>query len=828
MHVFPRSIESKLGFDVLRKRLDELSLSELGRDRLGAMRLSSDRSWVQGELERVNEFQRALRFDDPIPLRGIIDVRSVIRRAVPEGAILPPEDFDDLRQTLVAARRLRDYFERRRVKYSRLHQVGSQIIAMPDLERRIDDTVDPDGRVRDSASPELRRLRRLIIQRQAELRETLQRELRKAMKGGHATEEQPTIRNGRMVIPVRSEARRKIEGFVQDTSASGQTVYIEPTACLNLNNEVRELEGEERREVERILREITADVHNRIEDIRENTRVLAAFDLLQAKARLSNETGAVVPSLNSEGILEIIAARNPVLQLHFRSASSGESPKGEDVARTVVPLDLSLGRDFHTLVITGPNAGGKTVAMKTVGLFAVMVSYGLPIPVDEKSEFSVFDDLLVDIGDEQSIEEDLSTFSSHVSNLKRMLEKANDRTLVLIDEAGTGTDPAEGGALAQAVLEELTQLRSRTIVTTHHGTLKVFAYETAGVENGSMQFDQSTLSPTYHFQRGVPGSSYAFEIARRMGLDDSILERARELTGEQKTALEDLVTAFESKTQELDSRLAAAAEEIRQANHEREQFHNRAEKLRREREDIRRQALEEAERIVSSANARIERTIREIREAEAEREATRTARQNLEHFKDDVAGRLEDALLSRQENQETEDEILADAKAPKPVQNSSDGEHVRQSVHVGDQVVLDEGSTAAEVLEIEGEEAVISLGSMRVRTDIGRLRKVGGKRRQQVRVGRIEQGAGGISSLSMRGRVDLRGYRVDEAVNAVMRLIDEAMTTNLEDVEILHGTGTGALRQAIHEYLAEREEVVAFAEAPLNQGGAGVTRVKLM
>ncbi len=830
MHIFPKSVESKLGFDVLRARLDELMLSEMGRDGLTAMRLSRDRGWIQAELERVAELQQAIRFDDPLPLHRIVDVREAARRAAPEGAMLGPEELFDLRQALVTSRRLHDYFGKRREKYARLRDVASRMMPLPDLEDRIDGIVDAEGRIRDDASPELRRLRRLIVQRQSALRETLQKELRKAMSGGHATEEQPTIRNGRMVIPVRAEAKRKIEGFVQDTSASGQTVYIEPAACLDLNNEVRELEGEERREVERILREVTAEVRMNLDPIRENTRVLGAFDLLQAKARLCNDLDAEVPDLNADGIIDIVDGRNPVLVLHFRalreraSSNAGSRPgttddeavAGQARRREVVPLNLSLGRDYRTLIITGPNAGGKTVAMKTVGLFALMISYGLPLPVDSRSAFSVFDELLVDLGDEQSIEEDLSTFSSHVSNLKRMLRKAGDRTLVLIDEAGTGTDPAEGGALAQAVLETLTRLGARTIATTHHGTLKVFAHENEGVENGSMEFDQETLSPTYRFQPGVPGSSYAFEIASRIGLDGDILKRARGLVGEQKTSLEDLITTFESRTQELESKIARADEELRQATHERERYSQRAEKIKREREEIRRQALEEAERIVASANARIERTIRQIKEAEAERGATREAREELEAFREEI-GRGEGG-----KEEEEGDGGVVEREVVRPERVMVAG-----AIDVGDQVVLDDGATAAEVLEIDNGEAVISFDSMRLRADVSRLRKVGGKRKQQVRIGRIEKTGGEMSSLQAQSRVDLRGRRVDEAIDAVRTLIDEALVANLSKLEILHGKGTGALRQAIHEYLAQRDEVESFEEAPWNQGGAGVTYVKL-
>ncbi|MEX0599241.1 MAG: Smr/MutS family protein [Rhodothermales bacterium] len=618
---------------------------------------------------------------------------------------------------------------------------------------------------------------------------------------------------------------------------------------------MRELEGEERREVDRILREVTSAVRVHVEDIREGLRALAVFDLLQAKARFANDLDAVVPDLNVEGVIDIIDGRNPVLMFHFRdlgATARDTAATARDTAATardaaanardVVPLNLRLGDDYRTLVITGPNAGGKTVAMKTVGLFAMMLGHGLPVPVDEKSSFGIFQQLYVDIGDEQSIEEDLSTFSSHVSNLKTMLANAGSDSLVLIDEAGTGTDPAEGGALAQAVLERLTERDARTIATTHHGTLKVFAHEKDGVENGSMEFDQSTLSPTYRFQPGIPGSSYAFEIAQRIGLDETILERARELVGEQKTALEELITTFESRTQELDAKLAEAEDVARRARNERDQFRRKAEKLDREREAIRHQALKEAERIVGEANARIEKTIREIKEAEAEREATKGAREELASFREDLDQRLAEPESESDVGSEPASEFDgrserpgADSErvAPRPGQTASGPEPpempkpVGGSIEVGDQVVLDDGSTAAEVLEIEDDEAVISLNSMRLRTALDRLQKVGGKRKQQVQLGTVEQSGGEMTALTARSRIDLRGRRVHEAIEEVTRLIDEALVSNLSDIEILHGKGTGALRQAIHEYLAEREDVVSFEEAPWDQGGAGVTYVHL-
>lgn len=801
MNVFPASASDKLGFEVLRDRLASLVRGPLGRERVARMRPSSRLDRVRTELGRVSEMQDALQFDDPVPLDGIHDLSDLLARSAPDGARLEPEDLTDLLAVLRTTRRLQAYLLARRDRYPQLAGVAERLVPVRELEEHIGRVITPDGTVSDDASPELARLRRQLLRRQAALRDSVLRALRDAVGQGYATEEQPTLRSGRMVIPVRAEARRKVRGFVHDTSATGQTVYIEPAESLDLNNEVRELESAERREVARILRELTDDIRRHRDAIRDNQQVLATFDLLQAKARLAILLEAAVPHLSEDGVLDVRKARNPVLQLHFM-----EEPDG----RAVVPLTLTLGKDYRTLVITGPNAGGKSVAMKTVGLLVLMLAHGLPVPADPASRFSLFDRLLVDIGDQQSIEEDLSTFSSHVTHLRHMVAEADERTLVLIDEAGTGTDPAEGGGLAQAVLERLTEAGARTLVTTHHGALKVFAHEHPHVENGSMQFDQQTLSPTYVFQAGVPGSSYAFEIARRIGLDDAILARARDLIGSQRTALEDLIASFQARNQELAERLVRLEAAEAEARQLRARYEDRLSRIREETDALRARAVAEAERIVEGANARIEKAVRDIREARAEPGVTRTAREDVAAVRKDLQGKKQ-ALEKKRKRRK---KARSKTSSPGPLS-------------VGDQVVLDDGQTRGEVLELTDREAVIVRGTLRLRVKRDRLTRVGGPRRQEVAVRQVRQGPADLAALHARQRIDVRGYRVDEALAEVTRLLDQALSAGIDRVEILHGKGTGALRLAIQEYLAAAPEVASFEEAPWEQGGPGVTLVSL-
>lgn len=805
MDVFPASAREKLGFDHVLALLGDLLISAAGRDRLDDLQPERSADRLEVELRRVTELQEVVRFDDPVPFEPMPDIRRHLRLAMPEGAYLEGEHLVEVAEHVRTSRLLRAYFARRRSKYPELVTTASRLTEIRDVEESISKAINPDGSVRDDASAELRRIRSLIRRRQAELRETLMRELRRAIGEGWATEEQPTIRNGRMVIPVRAEARRKLQGFVQDTSASGHTVYIEPAASLDLNNELRELHGAQRREVERILQDLTARLRSEKDAFHGNVEALAAFDVLQAKARFGIRFDALAPRLGPDRVIRIVNGRNPVLEMHFQRTLSSDEAR-----RRIVPLTLALGDNYRTLVITGPNAGGKTIAMKTIGLFVLMVAHGIPVPADESTQIPLFGALLVDIGDQQSIEEDLSTFSSHVSNLRTMLERTAPDALLLIDEAGTGTDPDEGSALAQAALERFNKSGARTIVTTHHGRLKAFAHDQDGVENGSMEFDRETLSPTYRFVEGVPGSSYAFEIARRTGLQPDTLERARELTGARRSGLEDLIAEFEERNQELEKLRSSAQLEHDRARRELTTFQEKRIKLDREREAIRRQALEEAERVVSGANARVERTIREIREAQADREATRKARQKLEEFRDNL-----------------EDKQAEARPAPKPQSSPAKPESIGGDVRIGDQVVVDDGATAAEVLEMHGNEAVVALGSMRLRVGLDRLTRVGGKRKQQVTVSRVAGPESGIAATTARTRVDLRGSRVDEALAEVQRLLDEALQTNQNRLELLHGKGTGALREAIRDYLSQAPEVASFEEAPWNEGGAGVTYVSL-
>ncbi len=821
--LYPPDADRRLGFDTIRERLVGLARTPYGRDRLTSLGPSADPALVRGRLARAGEMADLVQAGDGPPIREIDRLETVLRRVQPKDAVADGDDLLAVRRVLEAGRRLHDYHHRLREAAPALWDIAARVVVLKELEDRIGHTIGDDGRVRDDASPELLRISRQLAARQGQLRETLLAALRDAVSKGYATEEQPTIRGGRAVIPVRAEAKRKVQGFVHDVSATGQTVYIEPASVLDLNNEIREIELERGREVRRILQLLSGHVRHHRRDIEQTLDAVGHLDALAAVGRLSAELKALAPEVGEGGPLRLVRARHPVLVLRVQEAAA--RPEGErpaSVPDAVVPLDLALGDDAHTLVITGPNAGGKSVALKTVGLLSLMTAHGLPIPADPGTRVPLFTRVFVDLGDQQSIQDDLSTFTSHLTNVRRMLEEADDRSLCLVDEAGTGTDPAEGGALAEAFLRRLTTRGTLTVATTHIGALKAFAHDTPDVENGSMEFDRASLRPTYRFRAGIPGSSYAFEIADRVGLDRPVVRDARRLVGEGKSRLEDLIAEFEERSAESARQLAEAEERRREAERVQKDYEQRLDRLRADADNRRAQALAEAEKILAEANATVENTVREIKEAAAEREATQQAREKLEEARQRVE-RHKTKVDRRQKKRAT-----VTAKPPTP--------EATGPIAVGDRVRLDDADAVGEVIELNGNEVVLALGALTSRVKLSRVTKVGGPSRASNRRGAVVrppgparrgEDAGTMALSTAHVRIDLRGARVDEALSRVQRFVDEALVGGVPSVEILHGKGTGALRQAIHEQLAARPDIASFAVAPPDRGGDGVTVVDL-
>ncbi|HTO93320.1 MAG TPA: endonuclease MutS2 [Bacteroidota bacterium] len=777
----------KLEFDKVRQRVLRYASSEPGRESLASMGVMATRGDIVVALAQVTEMKRLLEQDEPLPLEGIHPLAGALGKSAVEGMTLLPRELLHVSLLLKAARLTRAFAARRKEDFPLIWQIADPLRADKVLEFNIDHAVDEGGGVRPDASRELLTVRRSIADRYEDLRRRLAGILRNVAELGFSQDDIITTREGRMVIPVKAEHKHRVPGFIHSASASGATVFIEPTETLELNNEIRSLQFQEQREIERILRELTAQVSAARGDLAADLDILAGLDDLQARAKYSIEILGVEPEIREDAPLAVRGGRHPLLLMSH----------GYD--RTV-PLDMDLGGEAVTLLISGPNAGGKSVAMKTVGLLVAMAQCGLHVPAAHGTVLRVFRSCFVDIGDEQSIENDLSTFSSHLGALKEIAAGADRASLVLIDEIGAGTDPSEGGAIAAALLEELTRRGAVTIATTHQGALKVFAHETPGVSNGAMEFDLATLTPTYRFRPGVPGSSYALEMASRLGFAPGLMRRARERLGGEHAKLETLIVELEEATQKARAELAGAAEARRSGEELSREYGEKIAKLGAETREVRRKAAEEAARIVAEANAAIERSVREIRETNAAKETVRRVR-------DDVA-RLHGEIEAVQREAQPERPARIEPLAP------------------GSSVTIEGGSDTGEVLEIspDGKHATVIFGAVKMRVPVGSLRL--SRKRPSTALHpmtdlRTEKPG------AVHQDLDIRGMTGDEALPLVDKFIDDAVLAGLGRIDIIHGKGTGALRKKVSDFLASHPRVRAFRLGEWNEGGTGATVVEL-
>jgi DNA mismatch repair protein MutS2 len=776
----------KLEFDKIRQRVVRYAASDAGRQSAAAMAPSFSASEVRAELSKVSELKRLLEEEGELPLSGIHDVAAAINKSAVEGAQLLGPDLSRISSTLRAARLTKTFIAKRRDHFPLLWTIAEQLHTDKVLEYNIDQAIDDSGAVRATASRELQTIRRSIAERYDQLRKRLEGILKNVSDLGFSQDDIITTREGRMVIPVKVEHKYHVPGFIHSASASGATVFIEPTETLELNNDIRSLHFQEQREVDRILKALMLQVRELRDPLLVNTLVLSQIDLLHAKAKYSIEILGVEPVVHDRGPIRLRQARHPVLLMTHGLTGT-------------VPLDLDLGDSYNTLVISGPNAGGKSVALKAVGLLVLMAQAGLHIPASAESSLRIVRSFFVDIGDEQSIENDLSTFSSHLENLKEIAGKADEATLVLIDEIGTGTDPAEGGAIAAAMLEHLTRRGALTIATTHHGALKVFAHETEGIENGAMEFDQDTLSPTYRFKGGIPGSSYALEMAARLGFSESMLERSRRLLGNQQTKLENLIVELEATTQRHRKDLAELLSEKERVDELVARYESKIASQAKELKEVKRKALEEAEQIIQKANAAIEHTVKEIREGGAEKKVVQEARRQVGILKDEIT--KSHAEVSRPEAEETRHPTIGNTVK------------IRGSAESGE----------VENVSADGRTALVAFGSVKMKVPL--LDLVFAERTSEPAKQEFVQSRERLAELTQG--LDLRGMTGEEAIPLVDKFLDDAFLAGLHRVDIIHGKGTGALGKKVREFLAQHPRVRSYHIAEWNEGGTGATVVEL-
>ena len=823
-------------------------LSSLGKERVEEIHFSTDVAEINEWMEQIREFRMLQGSGKSMPMQFFFDVREAVARLRIEGTHLEESELYDLQRSLTTINDIVVFIRNEEeLDLSALRRVTEDIVTFPDLIRRIGQILDKFGRIRDDASPELARIRKELARAEGSVSRTLWNILRGAQSEGLVEKDvTPTLRDGRLVIPVSPGMKRKIQGIVHDESATGKTVFIEPTEVVEANNRIRELEAAERQEVIRILTEFSKEVRPHIGEITASYSLLATIDMIRAKAEMAEHIGGIELQVEDTPLIDWTQAKHPLLMMSLRK-------QGKDV----VALDIELRGERREergernvgriLIISGPNAGGKSVCLKTTGLLQYMIQCGLSVPMSERSHAGVFRNILMDIGDEQSLENDLSTYSSHLLNMKNMIRVADENTLILIDEFGTGTEPQIGGAIAESVLKQFWNQKTLAVITTHYQNLKHFAEDHEGVVNGAMLYDRHEMRPLFQLEIGRPGSSFAIDIARKIGLPEVVINDATEIVGSEYIQsdkyLQDIVRDkryWESKRQAIHQHEKTMQQTI--ARYE-EKMHE----IESERKKIIKSAKEQAEELLRESNRQIENTIREIRESQAEKEITQIVREELREFEKHVTG-LEGGLMSdddfnkklrqieeRKKRKEKRKEEKKDSRGREGAlvrgyEKSNEAKHDGDDVTIGATVRMKGLTTVGKIEAIDGKTATVIFGDVRTRVKTDRLEVAEAPKEKAVPMGRISKLAReAIDSrkLNFHQDLDIRGMRGDEALNEVMHFIDDAILVGMSPVRILHGKGNGILRQLIRDYLSTVPNVTRFRDEHVQFGGAGITVVEL-
>ncbi len=879
--IYPSNYEQKIGFDEIRRMLKGHCQSTLGQEKVDEIAFSDNGGVVNEQMEQVREMRRLMQAQEKPEMNYFFDVRESVARIRLENTHLEENELWDLRRSLETIGIIvtflnksqsgaeREGFEPSEYLYPALHRMAADVQTFPAMIRRIDSILDKFGRIKDSASMTLAGIRHDMEQTAGSISRTLYTILHAAQRDGLVNQDAaPTLRDGRLMIPVAPGLKRKINGIVHDESATGKTVFIEPAEVVEANNRVRQLEAEERREVIRILTVFTDEVRPHVKEILDSYQFLATIDLIYAKTQLAQQTKAFEPQVENRPHLDWIRAVHPLLQLSL-----------EKQGKNVVPLDIMLSGEKQEvsgekqevsgekqevrgerkpssgrlLIISGPNAGGKSVCLKTVGLLQYMLQCGLPIPIGDRSTTGLFHHILIDIGDEQSIENDLSTYSSHLMNMKQMMKMADAHTLLLIDEFGSGTEPTIGGAIAEAMLKQFWKKQAFGVITTHYQNLKHFAEDHPGVINGAMLYDRHEMQALFQLAIGQPGSSFAIEIARKTGIPEEVIKEASDIVGsdyiQSDKYLQDIVRDkryWEGKRQTIHQHEKSLESKINR-------YEDELTEIDRQRKEILRKAKEEAEELLRESNKKIENAIREIREAQAEKERTRLVREELNTFKeelaeidtkdnDEVIARKIRQLQERKERREKRKlEKAQKAANPTATVAVSKPAEAEKPIAAGDTVRIKGLTSVGEVESTDGKMAVVIFGGMKTKMRADRLEHAEKPKsqlsKQEERNSNIAGSYGVVSrdtrdvidnrKLNFKQDIDVRGMRGDEAINAITYFIDDAILVGVSRVRILHGTGTGVLRQLIRQYLATVPNVSHFRDEHVQFGGAGITVVDL-
>ena len=827
--IYPDNFEQKIDFVRIREAVKNNCLGEVGRWLVSQMRFMTKFADVRNRLTEVSEFMQIIQNQIEIPTDFFFDLRTLFDKMRIEGSFAEAEEIFNLYRSLSTAKAIVRLLtkDENAERYPMLSKIASNILIHKFVTDSIEHIMNKQGAIRDTASPELAQIRREQAEKQAAASRLIRHIIADAQQEGWVDPDATlAIRDGRLVIPISASQKRRIQGIVHDESATGKTSYIEPAPVVELNNAISELEAAERREIVRILKTLTNNLRPYTDDLDDAMMFLGIIDFIRAKARYALQIDASVPLLTNEPIIDWRNARHPILLSVFKEEN-----------RTLVPLNIALNTDSRILVISGPNAGGKSVCLKTVGLVQYMLQCGLPVPMETSSQMGIFGNLFIDIGDEQSIDNDLSTYSSHLQNMKHFVRNADARTLILIDEFGTGTEPMLGGAIAEAILTKLNSQKVFGVITTHYTNLKHFAASHDGIVNGAMLYDTNRMEPMFVMEMGKPGSSFAFEIAYKIGLPQDVIDDARSKVGEEHLNFDKHLREiardkyyWERKREnirKIERRLEEMMETEKRELDEAKQFHK---------ESIQK-SKEEAKRIISDSNKLIENTIRQIKESQADKQKTKEIRQKVEDFKqksEQVTNAEEERILQKIKKLRERENRVKSAKTKQNTQLKAADvvEERERDFTIGMPVRIDGQTTIGELMELNEKTAVVAFDSMYVTVDASRLQHISDdekrKIRRSVRQGGLQQSYEmNERRLKFKPGLDVRGMRADEAVSRVAAFIDEAVMVGAFEVKILHGKGNGILRHVVREYLQTVDIVSNIHDEHVDFGGAGITVVEL-
>jgi len=838
--IYPQHFEQKIGFAEIRQLLNNHCLSSLGRSRVEQMTFLTNADEIRLRHQQIQEFRRIMAEETELPEQDFFDLRPTIQRIRIEGVHLDEKELNTLYLSLRTLHSwikiLRNEEEEEKPLYPALHKLTEGVFTFNAVTKRAEQILDRYGRISDNATPELANIRQELRRHEGSVSRTLNKILKAAQAEGWVDKDVvPTLRDGRLVIPAAPAMKRKLKGIIHDESSTGKTVFIEPAEVVEVNNHIRELEAEEKREVIRILKDFTELLRPNIPELVRGYEFLADIEFVRAKALLAQQISGISPQIEKSPHIDWTLAQHPLLALTLKKQG-----------KKVVPLEIELNKKQRILVISGPNAGGKSVCLKTVGLLQYMLQCGLAVPMGENSKCGIFKDIFIDIGDEQSIEDDLSTYSSHLLNMKNMMRSCNPHSLLLIDEFGGGTEPTIGGAIAEAVLRRFVKQEAYGVITTHYQNLKHFAEDTPGVVNGAMLYDRHRMEALFQLQIGNPGSSFAVEIARKIGIPEEVIADATEIVGQDYVNADKYLLDITRDKRYWEGKRQTIHSQEKQMESTIQRYENEMTDLKEKRKEIIREAKKQAEQILQESNAIVEKTIREIKEAQAEKTRTRKARQEIDDFRarleeeqrhehdlmiERKMQQIQDRRKRKQERKEQQQKTPATASSGTPVSNTA--VKAKKEFQKGDTVRMKGQTTVGVIEEIDGKKAFVTFGMVRTKVELSRLEPATKKDKANTAtqivtfVSKETQKQVREKHLNFHQEIDVRGMRGDEALQAVTYFIDDAILVGASRVRILHGTGTGVLRQLIRQYLQTVSGISSVHDEHVQFGGAGITVVEL-